>query len=259
MSGFALGERMKKLALGALICAALNRNSPIAVAQKANAAASATGPAAAADRELTGTSADDIVRKLVQENQRRADQLKGYTEQREYTVVYEGITSLRASMTVQVQYEAPSEKHFDILSQNGPQLLVDRVLKKLVASEQEAAKNPSQTALTPANYSFSLLGTQVVAGRKCYLLHVEPRVASEFLYKGTVSVDAQDYAVVRIEAEPVQNPSFWIGKTVIHHTYSKTGPFWLPQHDETQGNVSIGGTAVLTIDYGPYHVEAVSR
>jgi len=116
----------------------------------------------------------------------------------------------------------------------------------------------ARTALTPVNYTFALLGEEVVDGRQCYLLHVEPRVASKFLYRGTACVDAEDYAVVQIEAEPAQNPSFWIRKTDIHHTYSKTGQFWLPQHNRSESAVRLGGTAVLTIDYGPYHVQDLS-
>lgn len=244
---------MNKLVLGTAVCAAIACGWPGRMAQKASAAELSTVPVAA----TASANADDIVRKLVEENKRRADELKGYTEQREYTVVYHGFPSLKATMTVAAQYEAPSGKQFHILSQSGPKLLVDRVLKKLLESEVEAAKNPAQTALAPANYTFSLAGEQVIDGRQCYVLHVEPKVPSKFLYRGTVFVDAADYAVVRIEAEPAQNPSFWIKKTQVQHTYGKTGQFWLPEHNRSESAVRLGGTAVLTIDYGPYHVQAV--
>jgi hypothetical protein len=228
------------------------------MAQTGSAAASAPVRPAVTASVADPATADEIVRKLVQQNERRADQLKGYAEQREYTLVYHGFASLEASITVEVRYDAPSEKRFQILSQNGPKLLVDRVLKKLLESEQEAAKTPVQTALTPVNYTFSLLGEQVVSGRHCYVLHVEPRVPSKFLYRGTAFVDAEDYAVVQIEAEPAQNPSFWIRKTHVHHTYAKTGQFWLPEHNRSESPVRLGGTAVLTIDYGPYHLQGLS-
>jgi hypothetical protein len=225
------------------------------IAQGASTVASAAVPAPGAAPDNGIAITDEIVRKLVQQNERRADQIKGYTEQREYTVVYHGIPPMKASMTVEAHYVAPSEKQFQILSQNGPKLLVDRVLKKLLESEQEAAKNPRQTALTPVNYTFSLLGQQVVSGHHCYMLHVEPKAASKFLYRGTVFVDDQDYAVVQIEAEPAQNPSFWIKKTDVHHTYTKTGQFWLPEHNRSESRMRFGGSAVLTIDYGPYRLQ----
>ena len=95
----------------------------------------------------------------------------------------------------------------------------------------------------------------MVAGRPCYRLHVEPKVASKFLYRGTIFVDAEEFAVVQIDAEPAQNPSFWVKKTEIHHTYAKTGQFWLPEHDRTDSTMRLGSTAVLTIDYGPYQLQ----
>jgi hypothetical protein len=61
--------------------------------------------------------------------------------------------------------------------------------------------------------------------------------------------------VVKIEAEPAKNPSFWIAHTQISHSYAKTGGFWLPAQNRSESKVRIGGTAVLTIDYGTYQVE----
>ncbi len=218
----------------------------------------ASAPAAETGATSTGVTADEIVRKLVAQNARRAAELKGYTDRRVYTVTYHGFPSMSASMTVEARYTAPADKQFQIVSESGSKLLVNRVLKRLLETEQEAAKNPAQTALSPANYTFSLLGEQLIGGRRCYRMHVEPKAASKFLYRGTVFVDAADYAVVQIEAEPAQNPSFWIRKTEIHHTYTKTGNFWLPEHNRSESSMRIGGTAVLTIDYGQYTVQSTS-
>jgi len=68
-------------------------------------------------------------------------------------------------------------------------------------------------------------------------------------------IDAGDYAVVRVEAQPAENPSFWIKNTDIHHVYAKSGEFWLPQTNTSESKVRLGGTAVLTIDYGTYQFE----
>lgn len=258
MSTLARKHRMNRVAVGAVVFAVLGFAWFGSIAQNSGTAAPANVRSSVTPPSAGAPTADEIESKLVEHNERRADQLKGYTEQREYTVVYHGIPSLKARMTVEVRFVAPSEKQFQILSQNGPRLLVDRVLKKLLETEQEASKNPAQTALTAANYKFSLLGEQVIAGRRCYALHVEPRVNSKFLYRGTIFVDAEEYAVAEIDAGPAQNPSFWIRKTEIHHTYAKTGQFWLPEHNRSESAMRFGGTAVLTIDYGAYHVQELS-
>ncbi len=200
---------------------------------------------------------DDIIHRLVEANERRAQALRHYTEERHYQVQFSGFPSnLAASMDVEATYDAPSTKSFRIISQTGSKLLIDHVLKKLLDAEKESAKDPSRTELTPRNYNFTLERTDTTLDGKLYVFHVEPRVNRKFLYRGTIWVDAADYAVVKIEAEPAANPSFWIKKTMIHHIYAKTGNFWLPKQNRSVTQVRLGGTAALTIDYGPYHIEA---
>jgi hypothetical protein len=201
-------------------------------------------------------TSDQIVQRMVERNAERAKQLKSYTDERHYTLTYHGIPkSVTAAMVVDATYEAPSTKTFRILSSTGPKVLINQVLKRLLESEEDAAKNPDRTALTSANYSFTLLGTGEVAGRHCYVFHVDPKHDNKFLYRGKVYVDAEDFAVTQIAVEPAKNPSFWIRKTRIDHVYKKTGQFWLPERNRSESKLRLGGTAVLTIDYGEYQVQ----
>lgn len=199
---------------------------------------------------------DQIIQRMTKSNDERSELLRHYKEERHYQTEYRGFPhNIEASMDVEVTYSAPSSKNFRVLSQTGSKLLIDHVLLKLLKSEREAAENPSQTALSSANYIFTSAGSEIIAGRKCYALHVEPRADGKFLYRGTICIDAEDYAVARIDAAPAKNPSFWIEKTEIHQIYTKTGDFWLPKQNRSETKVRIGGTAVLTIDYGNYDIE----
>lgn len=67
-------------------------------------------------------------------------------------------------------------------------------------------------------------------------------------------MDAADFAVARIEVEPAKNPSVWISSSNIENTYAATDGVWLPQKNRSESKIRIGGTAVLTIDYGTYQV-----
>ena len=195
-----------------------------------------------------------IVQQLVAHNQDRAQRLTYYTSVRHYHLEYRGFPHpAEASMDVQATCDGPSSKTFRVLSESGSPLMINHVLKKLLTSEQEGAHNQQQTALTPANYLFTLTGSVIQNGRRLYLLKVEPKVPRKLLYRGTIWVDAGDYAVVRIEAEPAQNPSFWVKNIEIHHVYSKIGEFWLPESDRSETKVRLGGTAILTINYGTYN------
>ena len=133
-----------------------------------------------------------------------------------------------AKLVVQADYDAVTGKTFHILSQSGSKLLIDKVLKRLLESEDDADHDKTSTALTPANYTFNLEGIENLDGRPAYVLDVQPLVESKYLYRGKIWVDAADFAVARIAAQPAKNPSFWISSTAINHQYTRTDGFWLP-------------------------------
>jgi hypothetical protein len=87
-----------------------------------------------------------------------------------------------------------------------------------------------------------------------YVLVVEPKVPTKFLYRGRVWVNARDFAVCRIDAEPAKNPSIWIKRTHIDHTYLKVGDFWLPKENTSVSIIRLDGRATLTIEYQNYEL-----
>jgi outer membrane lipoprotein-sorting protein len=227
--------------------ATFSLSTVIGVAQGGNAP---SGPAA---------SPEQIVQQMEHRSALQGDKLKHYTALRHYEVNYKGFgANLDAKMVVEVSYDAPSAKNFRIVSQSGSKILIEKVLKRLLDTEKQATANMTASALTPANYKFSLESTDSVDGRSCYVLAVEPLTGNKLLYRGRIWVDAADFAVVRIEAEPAKNPSFWISSTKIHHVYGKTGAFWLPEENRSVSKIRLGGTAVLTIDYGDYKIQSVA-
>ena len=212
--------------------------APAALPQEGSAAAATTA---------------EIVRRLVTENERRSDELGGYTSRRHYHVAYHGFPhAAEADMIVDAVCHGAHSKQFDVVSESGSRLLVNHVLKRLLRTEEEDAHHRADSALTPANYNFSLLRTETDRGRRLYVLTVEPKVARPLLYRGTIWVDAQDYAVVQLDAQPAKHLSFWIEHTLINREYEKAGDFWLPRSDRSETKVRLGGTAVLTIEYDDY-------
>jgi hypothetical protein len=189
-------------------------------------------------------------------NQIQREGLRHYKAVRQYHVEYRGLANLEAGMEAEVDFDATSGKSFRIVSQSGSKILGEKVLKKAMESEKEASEDMGATALTPANYRFQLQGSESLDGRPAYILSVEPLRESKFLYRGKIWVDATDFAVAKIEAAPAKNPSFWISRTLIRYTSAKTGNFWLPQRSRSESKIRIGGTAVLTIDYGAYQIDS---
>ena len=54
------------------------------------------------------------------------------------------------------------------------------------------------------------------------------RRTDEFLYRDRIWVDTKDFAVIRLEARPAKDPSFWARNSEIEQAYMKVGGFWLP-------------------------------
>jgi hypothetical protein len=200
-------------------------------------------------------TASEIVQQVQRHNQLRLDHLRQYKALRHYVVQYKGFAhTVDAKMDVEISYDAATGKSFRIVSQSGSNLLCDKVLKKAVESEMEASQDKASTALSEANYRFNLLGTDLVDGRPAYVLHEEPLTEGKFLSRGKIWIDAEDFAVVKMETEPAKNPSFWIAHTSINSSSVMTDGFWLPGKTRSETKVRVGGTATLTIDYGTYQV-----
>src|ERR1700757_5187713 len=181
-------------------------------------------------------SADQVVDNLVRRNQERAQALLHSEATRVYRLVYHGFPGDReAEMTVEATYNSPSYKEFKVVSQSGSKLIQDRVFKKLLEGEEEAAQPSisSRVQLNRDNYNFELMGYEPSNAGGQYVLRVSPKSRSKYIYRGKVWVDGSDFAVTRIEAEPSQNPSFWTKTSAIHQEYKKVGAFWLPARNES--------------------------
>ena len=206
-------------------------------------------------------SLDQVVDRLIQRNQERARALRSFEATRTYRLIYRGFPSDKeAEMTVDAVYESPSIKDFKVVSQSGCKMLLDRVFKKLLESEKEAAlpEMSRRTELNRSNYEFALLGFEPSYQAGQYVLQVTPKSKNKFLYHGKIWVDGADFAVTRIEAEPAQNPSFWTRKNEIRHEYRKIQGFWLPARNQSIGYTRFGGRATLTIEYRDYKLTDIS-
>jgi hypothetical protein len=208
-------------------------------------------------RDTAGTpdTASKIIQRMVQRNELRAEHLKYFTSVRHYHVEFHGLgQSKTADMHVQATFTAGSGKSFQVIDESGSHLLLTHVLKKLLETEQNDSRE-QKAALTPSNYNFEFQTKTSENGRELYVFAVEPKVKNKLLYRGKIWIDAGDYAVIKVEAQPAETPSFWIKKTEIHHVYAKSGEFWLPETNRSESKVRLGGSAVLTIDYGTYQFE----
>ena len=155
---------------------------------------------------------------------------------------------------MRLRYSPPGIKEFQVISETGSSLVRDRVFKPLMEVEAESAsgRNGDRGAISPANYSFTLVGEERIDGSHCYLLQVEPKRVDKYLFQGKIWIDSKDYAVVRIAGQLAKSPSFWISRVDFVRSYRRVGTHWLPSRNESITRVRISGRNVLTIDYGAY-------
>jgi hypothetical protein len=206
-------------------------------------------------------TADQVLTRMMEKNRERLAALERYTTERTYQVRYLGTGGEhKAEIKVRAEYTGPDQKQFTVESESGSKFICEKVLRKLVESEQEAGDraNRMQSALSPENYRATIVSEETVETPggglpvKAWVLRVEPKEPSKFTYKGTVWVSEEDFAVVRISGEPAKSPSWWIDRAHFDSRYVRRGKIWLPGKNVSSSHVRIGGEATLTIDYGSY-------
>jgi hypothetical protein len=195
----------------------------------------------------------EIVANMMERDSQRQSSLRGYTAARRY-VLENARHHKRAEMLVKVECLENGSKEFQTVSEAGWGAARSHVFPKLLESEKEASQPDlrERSRITPENYSFEMVGKESINDRGTYIIEITPKTQNKYLVKGRIWVDANDYAIVRIEGRPAKNPSFWIKSVHFVHTYQKNGPFWLPAADHSVTDARFIGATELTIEYYDY-------
>jgi len=198
-------------------------------------------------------TADEVVAKMMARDGDRQADLHGYTAIRRY-VLENRSHRKRAEMMVRMICHEDGSKEFAVVSEDGWGGARKHVFPRLLDAEIEAARPDlrDRSRITPENYSFEMAGTESIRGRLAYVLAIEPKTPNKYLTLGRIWVDADDYAIVRVEGKPARNPSLWIKSVHFVHDYDKTGPFWFPVSDRSVTDVRIFGATEMTIEYFDY-------
>jgi hypothetical protein len=197
--------------------------------------------------------AEEIVARMATRDLQRQFLTEGYGGKRKY-ILDNGKLHKHAEMIVRVNGAADGTKHFEVVSEEGWQAAHKHVLRKMLDSEA-ATSSPEarvKTRLNTDNYDFQLLGTETLGDRSVYALHVTPRRKEKYLFRGRIWVDAEDYALVRAEGNPDENPSFWTKSTHFVQNYGKKGFAWFPVSTESVTEVRFFGTTTVSIEYFDY-------
>ncbi|HEY1471764.1 MAG TPA: hypothetical protein VGF61_22185 [Candidatus Acidoferrum sp.] len=205
-------------------------------------------------------NAEDIVAKLMEHNSQRDKLGSGYTGNRHYVLQNQKFDK-RAEMVVSVKCDPDGTKHFEVVSEDGWKSANKRVIRKMLESETETSRpeiRPS-TSLSPDNYRFQMLASDSLEGRVVYVIQVLPKREDKYLFEGRIWVDAEDFAIVRVEGKPAKNPSFWTHSVHFVQQYHKSGAFWFPLSTESVTDARIFGTTEVSISYFDYQPNSAAE
>ena len=129
-------------------------------------------------------NADEVIWRVVQMNEHRANALESYSSIRSYHLECHCLSHKKADMVVRADYEAPNKKVFTIVSESGSGTVRSRVFKKLLEAEQESMReeNQQRSAITPQNYTFQLTDYQKLGRNEFYVLEARPLTKNKFLF-----------------------------------------------------------------------------
>ena len=208
------------------------------------------------EEKLAAPTAQQIVDRMQEADAGRSKALYNYTVTRRYV-----LDNLRfhknGEIIVQMNYVHPGIKEFEVISEKGSKTVRNQVIRKLIDAEAETARDSSrssQTRMTTANYEFTLVGTEPLDARTCYVLEASPKTANKYLIRGRIWVDTEDFAIARIEGSPAKNPSIWTRKIEFVHRYEKFGPFWLAVSNVSKAEARIFGQTDVNIEYFDYKI-----
>jgi hypothetical protein len=198
-------------------------------------------------------SAPEIVERMVQADNARVASLAGYSGVRRYQ--FDNRTSNKhAELTVRMSCGSDGVKTFEVVSESGSGFVRNHILRKMIEAEVESSQkgDRKESRIIPENYDFRLVGTEASDGRDSYVLEINPKKPTKFSLRGRIWVDAEDFAIARIEGEPAKNPSFWIRSVQVVQHYGRTDQFWLPALNHSVAQARIFGATEVVIEYSDY-------
>ena len=193
----------------------------------------------------------------------RLDRIASYTVTEHYAV-FRGHDRSKAAaeMLVKTTYRKETGKSYQILSQSGSPLWRNEVLKTLLENEQRMSQpgNVEMALINSSNYEMALDKNtfQTLNGRACLALNITPRRKSEYLFKGTLWVDAHDFAIVQLKGTAGKSALFIANAAEVTRQYDEVNNVPMAMHAEAVSGSALLGQTVVKVDYSGYQVQLIS-
>jgi hypothetical protein len=190
-------------------------------------------------------SLDEIVHRVQQAQINEGEQSVAYAVTREYQL--SAAVDARPSSVViaEVNFMPPAAKDYSIVTVEGSERGAG-IVRRVLDHEARMASQANTYRLTNNNYAFALLGREVIDGHDCYLLKLSPKRAAAELIDGKAWVDADDFALRKIDGRTAKTPTFWIKSLAVTINYSQVNGVWVQASTRAVADVRFAGEHVLT-------------
>ena len=196
----------------------------------------------AAQERSANPDVNTIVSRMMAAREGNKARIHPYTVKRDYQLL-DKQQQPKAQVVASITYLPPNQQEYNIESSSGG--MGGKVLRDIVQKETESPKEAQRKELSPENYNFQLAGEEVVDGRNCYVLSINPRREEKDLIRGKMWVDAADYKIHRIEGNPVKSPSWWIRDLHILMSFASVDGMWLHTATHAVADVRFKGKYVV--------------
>lgn len=158
---------------------------------------------------------------------------------------------LKSTLDVKTVFRRPDVLRSEVVHSEGSKLIRERVFDKILEAEQETQSKAvrEQIKIIPENYHLDLQAREDCSGRACYRLKISPKRKDKYSIEGQIWLDAEDWAIVRLQGSPSKRPSFWTQHTEIERQYKRIDGLWLCESMKSISDIFIGGRSTLQIDY----------
>ena len=190
-------------------------------------------------------STETVVSRMTEVQYKNRHAIRPYIVTREYQLFDDKSSKADSQVLAEVSFVPPGSKQYEIKQTQGSGR-GEKVVRKVLAHEQEMAGDWEESALTERNYVFQLVSEEQLGGRNCYVLTIEPRRDSKDLIRGRVWIDSETYNPLRMVGEPAKNPSWWVKRVELSLTFSDVGGMWLQTGATANADVRLFGKHVLT-------------
>lgn len=195
---------------------------------------------------------------LVVHDLQRAAATGGYTGAREYELENRQF-SKQARVTVNVACDPDGPIHLQFVSKDGWNSGVSS-LRQAMDAEMQTSRPPirAKALVTKDNYTFRMIGTAPLNGRTAYVIQVIPKREEIYLFNGRVWIDAEDFAMARMEGRLTKTPSFWVRYIDFAVEFRKNGDSWFPSLATSTSQVRIFGPTEVDVHFSDYSPRLLS-